>query len=224
VLRQAQKVRSVSGGIVTLDVSEQPVSGSMTVDGRTERMPPEAATRYTVRMTQRGKFLSRTDGSGGAGSGLGGTGTPLDTIDVLHGLNFPNRDVKPGDTWSDTLTVGPPGEKQKVNVTWTFAGREKLQGRDCAKITTALSASLTDEQGPGAALGETGVSSSGKISGAITTYFDPQAGQEVYATGHVLLVMRADLSGVSPEVGEFATAMKNNVIQSLIPASSKGSR
>ncbi|MGV3721876.1 MAG: hypothetical protein ACO1SX_13265, partial [Actinomycetota bacterium] len=39
-VRQTQRVRSVSGGVVTLDVTETALSGKMMVGGKTEPMVP----------------------------------------------------------------------------------------------------------------------------------------------------------------------------------------
>ncbi|HEU4753817.1 MAG TPA: hypothetical protein VFU47_11975, partial [Armatimonadota bacterium] len=196
-------------GVVTLEITETPVSGSMTSAGQTEAMP-KAPTRTLVRITERGRFIDRKDLTKDAG---GSAGSPLDGTDVLYGLNFPARDLKPGDTWEDTLTVGTRGQTQKVHVTWKYLGKEQFRGRNCAKISTVFNMPMAMAGGdalPGIA------PPTGKLTGSVTTYFDPQAGVEVYSSGAVVMTARADLTSLSPEAGEFVSVMKINMVQHLL--------
>jgi hypothetical protein len=210
VMRQTQRVRSISGGVVTLDITDTPVSGSTTTAGQSEGIG-KAPTRSLVKMTERGKFLSRKPLSKGEDS----SPSPLDGTDVLYGLNFPARDLKPGDTWSETLTVGTAGSTQKVNVTWKYLGKQQFRGRNCARVSTVFSLPMARPSG----LEEMPAGftpPSGKLTGSMVTYFDPQAGVEVYSSGSVVVTARADLSQLSAEAGEFVTVMKINVVQSLL--------
>jgi hypothetical protein len=223
-VKQSQRVRSVAGGVMTLEVTDTPVSGSMNVAGSSEAVP-KTPTKTLVRMTERGRFLGKKtltrDPEAGAAS-------PLDGTDVLYGLNFPNRDIKPGDTWQDTINVGTAEKPQRVQVTWRYVGKEAFRGRNCIKVSTTISMPMT----PGAAAAggapdpaePNPFGAQGKLSGSVLTYFDPQAGVEVYSTGSITMVARADLSGLSPETGEFASVMKINLVQSLVPAGAAGPR
>ena len=206
-VKQTQRVRTVSGGVATLDVVETPLSGKMMSGGKTETMkkPP---TRYQIRVTERGRFVSRKDLSP-ADDEEGGSG--VDGADALFGLNFPDRDLKPGDTWEDTLSVPSGGVPQKVRGTWKYVGRELFQGRDCAKISTTLTIPTGGSSG-------SGLTESSKMSASMVTYFDPKEGVEVYSSGFLTLTNKADLTAISPDAGELASVTKINSIQWLVPS------
>ncbi len=209
-LRQTQRVVSVSGGIVSLEITDVPISGKMIAMGRTESYDNRTPTRYLVRMTPRGRFISRKTVSGDdSSSQVSG----MEGADALYGLNFPERDLKPGDTWEDTLTVGDPAYRKKVRMSCRYVGRETFRGRACAKFTTTL-AMLTgaDASGAGASL----PGSEGKMTGTVTTWFDPKAGLEVYSSGSLSVVERADLTSISAQAGELVNVSKINMIQALV--------
>lgn len=207
--RQLQRVRSLSGGTVVLDVVESTLSGKMTMSGKTEPMD-RAPNRSVVRMTERGRFLDRK-GQGEPGEEAGASG--IDGADVLFGLNFPDRDVKPGDTWQDTFEIGSKAAPQRVRGTWKYVAREVFRGRPCAKITTVLSMPMT---GGDTELG-VGLSERGKMSATMTTYFDPKEGIEIYSSGSLVTTSKADLTSLSPEAGELANVTKINLIQWYVP-------
>jgi hypothetical protein len=208
VSRQLTRVRSFAGGIATLDVTETPVSGVTITAGQREEAKGKP-TRSLVRLTERGRFISRQRVSGDED-----TGTPLDGVDALYGLNFPARDLKPGDSRTDVVSVGKGAQQRKVTVTTRYVRKETFAGRSCAKFSTVLSMPLLNEAEQSALQG--GPSPEGKLTGALITYFDPARGVEVYSSGWVAMVMKADLSSVSPEAGELATVTKINVIQQLV--------
>jgi len=208
-LRQTQRVRSVTAGVITLDIKDQPVSGSSTMMGQTEQAN-RTPTSSVVRLTERGRFLSRKSSEDGKAK----AGSPMDGLDALYGLNFPDRDLKPGETWEDTVTVGTGPAAQKVRVKTRYVGQVSFRGRTCARFSTTLATNLipeSDEPAP-----ESMPGTSGKMTGTVTTYFDPALGLELYSSGSVVMVVRADFTQVSPEGGELATAMKINVVQSLV--------
>lgn len=207
--RQVQRVRSISGGTVVLEVVETTLSGKMTMGGKTEPME-RAPNRSVVRMTERGRFLDRK-GQGDPAEEGGASG--IDGADVLFGLNFPDRDLKPGDSWQDTFVIGSKTEPQRVRATWKYVSREVFQGRPCVKITTTLSMPMSGgdtELGPGFA-------QQGKMSATMTTYFDPKEGLEIYSSGSLVTASKADLTSLSPEAGELANATKINLIQWYVP-------
>jgi hypothetical protein len=209
-VRQSQRVRSVRAGVVTLEVTETTVSGYMTASGQREAMK-RTPTKSLVRLTEGGRFISRQTLTPGEKD----TPSALDGTDILYGLNFPDRDLKPGDTWEDTRTVGSGEQASKVHVTWKYAGRHLFRGRDCAKIVAVMKIPMG---GAGAADPSEGAlpSAQGRITGSVTTYFDPKAGVEVYSTGSMVILAKADLSAVSQDGGEFGSITKINVIQSLV--------
>lgn len=209
---QAQKVRVVSGTEVVLDVVETTLSGKTTIGGKTEAMQ-RTPTRSVVRMTPRGRFLER---KGQESSGEEGGSSGIEGADVLFGLNFPDRDLKPGDTWQDTFEIGKKGQIRRVRATWKYVAREVFQGRPCAKITTVLSMPMNSD---GAELGlGSGLSEQGKMSATMTTYFDPKQGIELYSKGSLVTTSKADLSSLNPEAGELANVTKINLIQWYVPA------
>jgi len=208
--RQAQRVVSVRGGVVTLMVTEVPLSGRMIALGRSQeyRRPP---SKTEVKLTERGRFISRKTIGEEEEQEAGPPG--LDATDALYGLNFPDRELKPGDSWEDHITVGSAEAPMKVNVRTRYAGRQRMLGRDCARFLTTLRLSL---DGSGQAAIQGIPEPTGRVSGTVTTYFDPRAGIDVYASGSVTLLVRADLQQVSPEAPEMVTVMKINVVQSLM--------
>ena len=206
--KQLQRVQSISDGVVSLEVTDLPGTSTVSSGGQTQSSRG-TSSKTLIRLTERGKFISRkslTSGSEQAGA------SQLDGLDAVFGLNFPARDLKPGDTWDDTLTIGEGLRAKKVHVTWKYVSREAFRGRDCAKIHISVSVPLDAGE-----LSQPGMpATQGRISGTVTTYFDPKLGQEVYSSGSVVIQAKADLSGVSPEAGEIATVSKINLVQSLV--------
>ena len=144
-------------------------------------------------MTERGKVLSRKaigeSADADADSGIEGT-------DALYGLNFPDRDLKPGDSWEDAVSVGVEGEARKVRMSTRFVRWETFRGIRCARFATTLTVPQSTEGiTPGDGL-STGLAN--KVSATVTTYFDPKKGTELYSRGSLAMVGRADLSGVTP--------------------------
>ncbi len=225
-IKQTARVLSVKGGVVTLQVTDTPISGKMMAMGESQALdrPP---TRAVVRLTERGKFLSRKEiPSGGAMEAelelAGGPGDDMAAAEALFGLNFPDRDLKPGDTWQDTLTVGPRESPLKVTMTGRYVGHETFRGRKCAKFVTTVTHGSGNDETTGGVRGELGLPSSGRFTATLTTYFDPAAGVDVYSTGSMISTSRTDLSALNPEGGEIVSATKINVVQYLTPAA--GSR
>jgi hypothetical protein len=143
-------------------------------------------------------------------------GSPLEGADALYGLNFPARDLKPGESWTDTIPIASGGEARTVNVTTKYVKNETIKGRKCAKFQTTVSMPLT-AAGAASPLPEA-FAPTGKMLGSVTTYFDPVQGVEVYASGWISMVMKADLTALSPDAGEISTATRINVVQQLLPA------
>ena len=206
VVRQIQRVRSVAGGVATLEITDVPVSSSVEGLGRRDNSLGKP-TKSLVRVTERGRFLSRKSLSGGPDGGSG-----LEGADALYGLNFPDRDLKPGDTWEDTIPVGTGAEAQQVRMTCRFVGRENFRGKSCARFSSAISLPLSAGGMPSGM-----PAPQGRLSGTVTTYFDPKAGVEVYSSGALVMTARADLTSVRPDAGEFVSVTKMNMVQALQP-------
>lgn len=211
-MRQVQRVLSVSGGVVTLEVTDTPTSSTATALGRTQA-GDRTPTRSLVKMTERGRFISRKPlGTKARTEETSG----LDAADALYGLNFPDRDIQPGDTWEDSIELGDEMNPRKVQMTCRFVGRETFRGRSCVKINTHITMAVDMSAGDAPSGGATG---EGKVVGNVTTHFDPAAGVEVYSSGSLILTARADL-GSAGGGGEFASVSKFNLTQSLVSAGS----
>lgn len=221
-LKQTLRVLSVSGGVVTLEVIDTPLAGKMTAMGRTQdydRRP----TKSVVRITQRGKFLSRKEipapGAEAAAAEIeAGGADEMDGADALFGLNFPDRDLKPGDTWQGTLTVGARENPTKVLMTSRYVGQETVHGRKCAKFTSTVTRAPGEEAGAAVP----GLETQSRFTASQTCYFDPVAGIEVYSSGWMTSTTRTDFSALSPEGGELVSATRINVVQYLASVGRKG--
>lgn len=218
--RQTLRVVSVASGVVTLEATDTPVSGQMTAMGRTEQYP-RTPTRYVVRMTERGKFLSRkpvgATASAAAQPDPTGGDTTMEAVDAFFGLSFPDRDLKPGDTWEETVAVGDTAKPRTVQLRSRYVGRELFRGRACAKFTSVATMSATETIGapqPGAVSeGEGTVATHGRMTANLTTYFDPVTGLEIYQRATLTVLSRTDLSGFSPGAGEFVSISRINSVQ-----------
>jgi hypothetical protein len=213
-IRQTLRVRSVIGGVATLEIKETPISGKVTAFGQTE--PYNQPTRtLLVKLTERGRVISRKEISKSSDNS---TVQGMDGTDALYGLNFPDRELKPGDSWEDTLTLGEQGASQAVRMASKYLGRAVFRGRNCAKFTTTLTMPLSMGE---ESSGEDAAGAAGTLTANVTTYFDPQAGVEVYSRGSFVITARADISGISTDAGELVTATKINFIQSLVSGQGK---
>jgi len=203
VVRQVARVRSVAGGVATLDTVVAPISGRMTVGDETLPVPGGGTTRSTTRVSDRGRQLGRS------GAPTGGTGSPLDVVDSMYGIIFPARDLKPGDTWTETITA----DGERLTATFKYEAKETVFGRACARITTQFTLPSSASPSLGGPEGLPGSSNRGTVR--LTTYFDPVAGEDVYSSGVVTLMSRVDLTSLNPDAGTFSTVMRINYVQSL---------
>jgi hypothetical protein len=210
-MAQRQEVRAVQGDVATLVVVERPTSGSLTAFGRTEPYARDPI-RSVVRLSDRGRFLSRQT-VGEEPPGPDG----LDALDALYGLAFPPHPIRPGDSWDDRFRVGSGAATREVRVTGRYVGRERFRGRYCARFVRRLTAPLPPTGVPGTA-------PRGQVIATAETYFDPSAGEEVYSSTEVTVVLRAALDII--EEAEFVNVVRMNIIQvaSSLTASGTGAR
>jgi len=87
--------------------------------------------------------------------------------DLLKMTGFsvlPRKDVKPGDTWSDTLETTGRGAAPAMKMAFTsrLVGLTTRQGRRCAKISTTFKGTMTGAEGPG----------TGNVQGSAVQYYD----------------------------------------------------
>ncbi len=204
---QTQRVRASGNGQVTVHVSELTQSGQMTLMGRTQSLRERRPETYVVRMTDRGKFLSRT--TAGEGASMPG----LEAMDALFGLAFPDQDLKPGDTWQENVQVRSDLGPRVVRLTGKYVGRETFRGRQCARFQLSLTMPIA--LGPKGDADTTGLAPEGQVTAAVTCLFDPAAGHEVYSSGTATVLTRLDLSSLGPDAGEMANVFRLNFVQSL---------
>lgn len=225
-----QRVLSVSpDGTAQIEAKNASGSTRMTVSGKTEtsKVPPEK-TIYTL--TDRGRLLryreqgARTAAaSPPAGPEAGGVGMDnTDPLKALYGLNFPARDLKPGETWNaeSKVDIGP-GQSVMVKIASRFLAMTTFQGRRCAKILTAFEMPMAPPMGAGEAEGVS-MTSDGKVTGQITSFFDVEEGREVYSDGSVAMLMKMQMTAPLDPSGavqtvEMNTVFKMNLRQVLVP-------
>jgi len=218
VVLQTMRVRSVEGDVVTLEVAENMVSGTATTLGQTEpyRQP---ATTSVVKMTLRGRFISRSLLKPVGEAPQSG---PLQAADALHGLNFPARDLKPGDAWEDTVMVPGAAGTQQVRLRSRYLGRATFRGRACARFSTTLRTETASETHAPAPPEAASVPEHGRLTATMITYFDPAAGVEVYSAGSLVATAPLDLSDVSPGAGSLSSITRIDTTQTLVSGTGKG--
>jgi hypothetical protein len=223
-MRMVQKVLTVSkSGIADQEWTTTQGTMKMTAAGRTNSSKMEREVSR-LKLTDRGKLLSYHTLGGDAAPAASAGPVGFDQADpmrALAGLNFPDRDVKPGDTWASESKVDLGGGQSRVmKIASRFVGLARYKGRQCARIQTAFEMPMDVSAMTGEAEGVT-VKSQGKITGQIMTLFDYTAGRELYADGSVIMLVKMKMSGAMDptSVGQsldMNNAMKLNVRQILI--------
>jgi len=84
--------------------------------------------------------------------------------DIVDSIMLPGKDVKPGDTWFDTLDTKGGGAAPAANITFTSRLVELTtrRRRRCAKITTTFMGTMGGAGAPG----------SGNVQGTAVQYYD----------------------------------------------------
>jgi hypothetical protein len=226
-LKTVQKVLSLSrSGVADLEWTNSAGTMKMTAMGRSNSSKlPREVTR--LKLTDRGKLLSyrAQPASGGQAPVAAPAGGPIgmegaDPMRALAGLNFPDRDLKPGDTWAAESKVDMGnGQSVVMKIASKFEALTSYKGRKCARITTAFEMPM-DATGMGGEGEGASMKGEGKVAGQVTTLFDYEAGRELYADGSVVMLVKLQMSGaMDPAAGqslEMTSAMKLNVRQVLI--------
>jgi len=116
-----------------------------------------------------------------------------DLLSNLSGFSmFPKTEVKPGDTWSDTLetkAMGKAGAAVKVAFTCTLLELSTYQGRQCAKIRTTFKGTTT----------ATGMPGTGNLQGSALQYYDYE--NSLWVDGEVKMTMNMKLPGQGDSEG-----------------------
>jgi hypothetical protein len=200
-----------------LELETETVAGEMvkTIFDRKQTISPPKKKLYR-RINTRGKLLEiRMEGEEAAGQDQ----FEVD-ISALEGLGeFPEKDLKPNDTWTQRAEIPLPGGSRSLslNANSRFLGMATFKGRSCAKIRTYFQLPM-DMDLASMMLGEAGSAAGdvqGQMTGTFTTYFDPALGRELYTEGTIGAKLE-----LTVEVGESSQTMtmkmKFNVKSALI--------
>jgi len=244
-----QRVLSVTPG-GTAQVESRNLSGSTRITAMGKTQTTKAEPEVTIfTLTDRGRVIRYREVPTGRARGapppeapvdpvLGaapvGEGTGFgdsDPLKALYGLNFPERDLKPGDTWTAQSPVEmAPGRKVVIRIASRFVGMTRFRGRQCARIVTSFEMPTEPEGGDGAPDAEGfSFSQQGRVTGQLTSFFDVAEGREVYTDGTVVMIMRMKMGAPSDPSGAMETAemnsvMKMNVRQVFLKATVPGVR
>jgi hypothetical protein len=238
-----QKVLSVSRtGVAEIEFVNTAGTMKTTSQGRTSTSPV-AREVARMKLTERGKLLSyHTQPSGeeaasiatsrapaggprlgadpAASDVVGGAGAELrqaDPLRALAGLNFPDRDLKPGDHWRSESRIDlGNGRTMVMRIASRFLSVIDYKGRKCARISTRFEMPM-DTAGLDGDNRALAMNARGKLAGQITTLFDYVAGQELYVDGSVSMLFKlqmsaADAAESGPSI-DMTSAMKLNVRQ-----------
>jgi len=197
----------------TARVAMQVSQGTMKMKmGENEHTMPFPAQKAVLRITARGKVTS-VSGQPGEKGGMGeAAGLGFDLSDISGAMQFPERDLKVGDSWRATekMKAGPLGE---IPITYSgkLTGFKNYKGANCAVVLMTFEAPL-DLSGMGS--GE--LSGSGKLAGTLNMYMDLKRGQEVYVTGEMVFLQKMTVP-MGQQSTEVNTTMKMNLKQYLLP-------
>lgn len=235
----------------TAQIESRNLSGAtrMTAMGKTQTTPASPETTIFT-LTDRGRVIRYREVSnpasrpgavpaspvdpvlGAAPEGETGGFGDSDPLKALYGLNFPDRDLKPGDTWkANTPVEMAPGRSVLIRIASRFVGMTRHRGRECAKIVTAFDMPTGPAPASGAvttdAETDAPYSEQGRITGQITSYFDIAAGREIYTDGVVAMRMSMKMAAPAGPSGETETAemksvMKMNVRQVFLKVTTPG--
>lgn len=190
-------------GTATLEMQITEGNMKMTMGGQEQKMPLPTE-KQTFRITPRGKVIPEKE-KAGAPEGLG---AQFDFSDIMGAMEFPEKDLKIGDTWSGeaTLNTGVLGQ-----VSFKFTQRLKAvknwKGRDCAVIDFTFEAPMK--------MAESTMAGSGKMAGSGTLYFDVKNGVDVQMAGQVVQVMMMTASMGEQKI-DMKQTMKINMKQLLM--------
>lgn len=221
-----QRVLSVApDGTARIESRNLSGTSRVTSMGKTEttQAPPER-TVYTL--TDRGRVLRyrelpdpKVRAKADRQAREGPNPSPFEESDpfkALYGLNFPDRDLKPGESWStqSEVEVGP-GRTVVIKIASRFLGLVTFRGRRCAKIETAFEMPTEPQEGVPTPPDAEGVSFSqdGRVTGRLTSFFDVAEGREIYTDGSVALVMKMKMSAPADPSGAMETAEMNSVMK-----------
>ncbi|MHB9133583.1 MAG: hypothetical protein ACYDBB_21170 [Armatimonadota bacterium] len=166
---------TVTNGTVNLKVSGMP--GEDTAENIEQSLPGFVMT-YT--RTPRGK-ISNMKFNGDLGGLFSSPFDPLANQGQYpgQGLEFPDKDLTPGDTWTGKQTVEMgPGNVVQITSNYTFIGSKVIEGRTFMQINADITLVAPKMTLKVNALGQDATMAVAmNMTGKSETLFDPQAGQ-----------------------------------------------
>jgi hypothetical protein len=196
----------------TARVAMQVSQGNMKMKmGENEHAMPFPAEKAVLRITARGK-VTPVSGQPGETAGMGkAAGLGFDLSDIGGAMQFPERDLKVGDSWRGTekMKAGPLGE---IPITYSgkLTGFKNYKGVNCAVMLMTFEAPLDLS-----ALTKGMASGSGKMTGTLNMYMDLKRGQDVYMTGEMVWLQKMTMQ-MGQQSTEVNTTMKMNLKQYLL--------
>jgi hypothetical protein len=119
-----------------------------------------------------------------------------------QGLEFPAKDLAPGDTWTGKTTMSLfPGSQLDVTANYTLLTPKKINGKTYMVIACDMSGKMTPAtmNAPGGATGGQQMSFGMTMTGTSKTLFDEDAGQLV-ATTYTMHV-NMDIAALGADAG-----------------------
>ena len=188
----------------TATVEMQVIEGEMKMNmGGMEQTMPFPTAKTTLKMTPRGKAtVEKAEGL------PAGPGMQFDFSDVMGGIEFPEKDLKEGESWSgQTKMTLPMLGDTVIKFTEKFKGTKTVMGRECALIDFTFEAPV--------AMDLQMMKATGKVAGSGTMYFDAKNGIDVQTTAQLINVMRMTMTFGEQSV-ETKQTMKMNIKQLLV--------
>jgi len=221
------------GGAILLVRAMEAGKSTHQMPGQQEKISQDMPKSKTlIKMTPLGNVLSartsfpesasQESPSGPSQTDPRSLGLDMATLEaVFSHIPFPERDVKPNDTWKDEVRLPGFVGSQAVTITFTsrLLGLGPYKGRNCARIRTAFEIPLEMDLGqvmgrmlPQGSSGE--ADTKGKIVGRLDWQFDYNRGHVVYAEGPMQMTANASFTYTDAEgkpiVGSVNFAMKAN--------------
>lgn len=191
----------------TLEIETTKESGkAQVISGDQTRALPDRPYRRVIRMTPQGRVVeervvegeSRDDDRVNLAFPIASPRyQPNRWLDKLftkavHNIAFPERPIKPGDSWGEELTEQmTPNYRVTIRIVSHFKEWVRVDGRLCALIESSIEAPIETEE----TVGDWDIQLQGRFIGVMTLYFDPKEGTEVQAFDEGRLVLKVSMSG-----------------------------
>ncbi len=174
-----QEILAADGSKLTFRLTPDPLEVQQNGQPFAGALPPTPAP-LTVTMDRRGRMQQVDQPGGGETVPVAGlpAGLALDQraiVEQLSAAALPEQAVGVGDTWSHQVNVPLGlGGSMRISTRCRLDGYELLHGRRTARVVSEMSAPVTMNVAD--PRDEAGIAQSGRVSGTVTTWFDPARG------------------------------------------------